>query len=270
MAKEQQKVREPFFAGQFYPYDKNTLLEQLKKLFLDAKINVKQAVSGVAPHAGYVYSGPTAAYLYKSLQDMKPETVVIIGPDHTGQGAGVDVCAKGTWKTPLGTVDVDEELAGKIKGTVSNLEIPEHSVEVQLPFLQYAFSEHTFKIVPIHVLDQNVETMKALGKSLAETLDAKKHLVIASTDFSHYVPQKQAYENDFRAIAAIKELDVEKLYSIIKEFNISMCGYGPVAAAMTYAKSAGAKSGELLKYATSGDVTGDVNAVVGYGALGFY
>jgi AmmeMemoRadiSam system protein B len=269
MEQETQKVREPFFAGQFYPYDKNSLIDQLKKLFLDVKINAKAAVAGVAPHAGYVYSGPTAAYLYKSLQGMKPETIVVIGPNHVGQGSAVDICGQGSWETPLGTVDIDENLAEKI-GTLSSMNIPEHSVEVQLPFLQHAFSDHKFKIVPIHVMDQSIGTMKSLGEKLAKNLDVKKHIVIASSDFSHYVPQKQAYENDFRAIAAIKELDVEKLYKVIQEFNISMCGYGPISAVMTYAKSVGAKKGELLKYATSGDATGDTNSVVGYGALAFY
>lgn len=270
MAEKTQKVREPFFAGQFYPFDKSTLKKQLNTFFLNAKVETQTdpVIAGIAPHAGYIYSGQVAAHLYKSLQNMKPETVIVIGPNHTGYGKAVDICGSGKWKTPLGEVDVDEKIAEKI-GEISNQEVAEHSVEVQIPFLQHVF-EHEFKIVPIHVMDQSIETMEKLGKGLSKALNTDKHLVIASTDFSHYVPQKQAYTNDLRAINAIKNLNIKELYDVIQEFDVSMCGYGPVTAAMTYAKLKGSKSGKLLKYGTSGDVTGDFNSVVGYGALAFY
>lgn len=264
------KVREPAVAGQFYPYDKTVLTKQLEKFFSEAKVVEKKAVAGISPHAGYVYSGPTASYLYKSLQGMKPETVVVIGPNHTSFGEAISVYPEGEWKTPFGSIEIDADLAKKVEATAStDAHMIEHSVEVQLPFLQFALQEHKFKIVPICVMDQRMKTMQSLGKNLTSILDVKKHLVIASTDFSHYVPQKQAYKNDLRAIAAIKELDVEKFYDVIQELDVSMCGYGPVAAVMTYAKGKGAKA-ELLKYSTSGDITGEFNAVVGYGALGFY
>jgi len=262
--------REPVFAGQFYPYDKESLNRQLEKFFSGAEVKPKKAIAGIAPHAGYVYSGPVAAHFYKSIQKTQYETIVIIGPNHTGFGPDVGVYPEGTWETPLGNVSVDAELAKKIDAEQSeDAHASEHSLEVQLPFLQFALKTG-FKVVPICVMDQSIGVMTKLGENLAKVLDKNKHLVIASTDFSHYVQQKTALENDLHAIDAIKKLDTKDLYETIQKYNVSMCGYGPVAATMTYAKKAGSKSGELLKYATSGDVTGDFRQVVGYGALAFY
>jgi AmmeMemoRadiSam system protein B len=213
-----------------------------------------------------MYSGPTAAYAYKALaEDRKPETAVIIGPNHTGIGPGISVFPEGEWLTPLGSASIDGRLARKIGFPDESAHACEHSAEVQVPFLQFLYGD--IKIVPVCMLDQQPEASAALGKALAKALDPKKHVVIASTDFSHYVPYDRAYANDARAIAAIKKLDAAGLYDAVGRYDISMCGYGPVAAATAYAKAAGAKKGELLKYATSGDVSGDSRAVVGYAAM---
>lgn len=267
-------VREPAVAGQFYPLGKEELSAEIGRCFsFSGKPgpckHTNHILSIISPHAGYVYSGGVAAFSYKALaEDRKFETAVIIGPNHTGIGAGVSVYTKGEWESPLGKARIDEKLAGGLAKKFSDNSSAhnyEHSAEVQVPFVQHLSKEA--KIVPVCVLDQELETMVKLGKALAELLDSRKHIVIASTDFSHYVPYDEAYANDIRAINAIKKLDEKALYETVAKYGISMCGPGGVAAAIVYAKEKGAKEGELLKYATSGDVTGDRGQVVGYGAL---
>jgi hypothetical protein len=266
--------REPAVAGQFYSFDRESLEKEIKKAFSipgePKKIkNENRILAAVCPHAGYMYSGSIAAYSYKAIrEDSSPKTFVIIGPNHGGMGSAISVYPSGEWETPLGTVEVDQALAEKIAGEkfVLNEEahIYEHSVEVQIPFLQHVFKD--FKIVPICIMEQRLNAMKELGKKLADVL-GDGHMVIASTDFSHYVPQEDAYSRDSKAIDAIKALDPDALFEAIEKYDISMCGYGGVAAAIVYAKAKGAKEGKLLKYMTSGDVTGDKSAVVGYGSL---
>lgn len=268
-------MREPAVAGQFYPLEKSDLLKELKKCFSvsgEPKESKKEnkILAAVCPHAGYVYSGPTAAFSYKALkEDRIPETVVIIGPNHSGVGAPVSISSADYWSTPLGDIEVDAELAKKISDENFILEdeahFYEHSGEVQLPFLKYVYKN--FKIVMICLMDQRLDTVKKLGEKLAKVLDPKKHVVIASTDFSHFVGNDEAYEKDMIAINTIKKLDEELLYKRVEEENISMCGPGGVAAAIIYSKKLGAKSGKLLKYQTSGDITGDKRTVVGYGSL---
>jgi hypothetical protein len=267
-------TREPAVAGQFYSFEKESLEKELKKAFSISgepkkSKNQDKILAVVCPHAGYMYSGSVAAYSYKALkEDRTPKTIVIIGPNHGGTGPAVSIYPSGEWETPLGSVEIDSELAKKIAGGRFALDeeahLYEHSAEVQLPFLQHVFKE--FRIVPICVLDQKLGIMRELGNRLAEVLGGED-VVVASTDFSHYVPNDVAYANDLRAIDAIKDLDEERLFKEIEDYDISMCGYGGVAAAIAYAKLKGAKTGQLLKYMTSGDVTGDKSAVVGYGSL---
>jgi len=266
--------REPAVAGQFYSFDRDSLEKEVKKAFALSGEPKKSERTGrilaaVCPHAGYMYSGSVAAYSYKAIgEDSNPKTFVIIGPNHGGMGPAISVYPSGEWETPLGRIEVDTELAGRIAAGKFELDetahIYEHSIEVQLPFIQHLFKE--FKIVPICVMDQRLSLMKELGSRLAEVL-GDGDIVIASTDFSHYVPNNIAYSNDMRAIEAIKSLDEDKLFEEIGKHDISMCGYGGVAAAIAYAKLRGAKEGQLLKYMTSGDITGDKNAVVGYASL---
>ena len=266
--------REPAVAGQFYSFDRESLEKEIKKAFSlpgepKKTKNENKILAAVCPHAGYMYSGSVAAYSYKALkEDSTPKTFVIIGPNHGGMGPAISIYPSGEWETPLGTVEIDSELAEKIAGEkfVLNEEahIYEHSVEVQIPFLQHIFKE--FKIVPICVMEQRLNSMRGLGEKLAQVL-GEGHMVIASTDFSHYVPNEEAYKRDFKAIDAIKSLDEGALFEAVEKYDISMCGYGGVAAAIVYSKLKGAKEGRLLKYMTSGDVTGDKSAVVGYGSL---
>jgi len=266
--------REPAVAGQFYSFDRESLEKEIKKAFSlpgepKKTKNENKILAAVCPHAGYMYSGSVAAYSYKALkEDSTPKTFVIIGPNHGGIGPAISIYPSGEWETPLGSVEIDSGLAEKIAGEKFVLSeeahIYEHSVEVQIPFLQHVFKE--FKIVPICVMEQRLNVMKELGEKLAKVL-GDGHMVIASTDFSHYVPQEEAYSRDFKAIDAIKSLDENALFEAIEKYDISMCGYGGVAAAIVYAKAKGAREGRLLKYMTSGDVTGDKSAVVGYGSL---
>lgn len=268
--------RAPAVAGQFYSFERSHLNQELKKCFSVSGEpgetgNQRRIVAAVAPHAGYDYSGMVAAFTYKALkEDRSIETAVVIGPNHTGLGAGVSVYPHGEWETPLGDVSVDSALAKKIIDDrfIGDEEghTYEHSAEVQLPFLQHVYGE-SFRIVPICAMDQSIETMRALGKKLAAALDPAKHAVIASTDFSHYVQYDAAYKNDHIAIDAIKRLDDKALYAAIEKHGISMCGFGGVAAAIVYSRALGAKQAELLRYQTSGDVTRDRSHVVGYGSL---
>lgn len=222
----------------------------------------------VAPHAGYAYSGPVAAHAYKELaEDGVVDTAVILGPNHTGYGYPVSVWTGGSWETPLGEVRIDEEFAHKILGEVIEADgtahLYEHSIEVQLPWLQYLYGE--VKIVPVTMLVQDIETARTVGKAISRTGD--NIIIVASSDFTHYEPHSVAAEKDKSMIEAIINLDEEMLYEHREALRCTMCGYGPVAAAIVAAKEMKAKRADLLKYASSGDTTGDFSAVVGYGSI---
>lgn len=266
-------MRKPSAAGYFYPAKKEDLRKQIEEMFI-SKLGVgklagksENVVGLIVPHAGYVYSGYVAAHAYHSLSK-KPKSFVIIGPNHAGYGASLSVYARGSWLTPLGEAKIDEQVASLIlkkSKLASEDEIAhasEHSIEVQLPFLQCLFGKVSF--VPICMLDQTITAARDLANALAEL--EQKVVFIASTDFSHYESQEVAREKDMLAVEAIRSLDVEKFYEVVRVNNVSMCGYGCVAVLMLLAKQVGCKI-ELIKYMTSGDVTGDRGAVVGYAAL---
>ena len=277
--------RHPAVAGAFYENDPEALKKRIEWCFkheigpgsLPGKPGGERLSIGVvSPHAGYIYSGPVAAHSYLQLSKEKaPETLVIAGPNHTGIGPLVSVMTEGVWVTPLGEVEIDKELAmelvrrSKYAEPDASAHEYEHSVEVQIPFLQYVFK--TFKIVPIVFYAQMPETSIDIAHALNEAashLD-KDYIFIASSDMSHYVPYEMAYKRDKIAIDAILELDVHRLYRVLEEYNISMCGPGPVAALMELAKIRNGKTPRLLKYATSGDVSGDKISVVGYASIHF-
>ncbi len=274
--------RKSILAGSWYAGTEDSLLEQIKNCFLHpigprkiprVKDGKRKIVSIIVPHAGYVYSGPVAAYSYYALaEDGKPDTFVIIGPNHTGIGSGVSIMVRGTWETPLGTVDIDGEIAEKIESKNDMIREDlrghesEHSIEIQLPFLQFLYGKN-FKFVPITMMWQNLNASRIVGRAVAESIKGKNAVVIATTDFSHYVPHEEALELDKKAIDCILALNEEKLQRTVLEHGITMCGYGPVSAAVFASKELGAKKAQLLKYATSGDVTGDRSSVVGYGSL---
>jgi hypothetical protein len=262
-------TRRSAVAGQFYPNDKKTLKKQVEDFLEKSKTaKINGAIGAVAPHAGYSYSGAVAAYSYNAIAGAKPKNVVILGPNHTGYGEPVAIDASDEWETPLGNVSVNSELCEKIANNEflidSEAHEYEHSIEVNVPFLQCVFND--FEIVPICIGDQRNAVMRSLGERLAKMLGTKD-IVIASTDFSHYVPYETAYANDLRAINDVIKLDADALYATIKKNDVSMCGYGGVAALIEYAKQRGATKAELLKYATSGDVTNDKTSVVGYSSL---
>ncbi|MCC6013006.1 MAG: AmmeMemoRadiSam system protein B [Candidatus Verstraetearchaeota archaeon] len=276
------KSRKPYVAGSFYDGEKEILKKQISWCFLH-KIgpkalpsgivkNEREVISLISPHAGYIYSGPVAAHGYYYIsREPVPEVVVIIGPNHTGIGAGVAVWCEGDWETPLGKVKVDSELANMLvkEGVAEEDEsahIYEHSIEVQIPFLQFIYQSE-FKILPICMLLQDYETSYELGKTLAKLLSNKSALMIASTDFSHYVPYNEAYRRDSLAIDCIVKMDAKSLERIIMKENISMCGPGPVMTVLEASKILGAKECKRLCYATSGDTSGPKNEVVGYGSF---
>lgn len=227
----------------------------------------------VSPHAGYVYSGPVAAHGFAQMaRDGRPSSIVIIGPNHQGAGSGVSIITSGKWSTPLGEVQIDEALSEAIKQASDIIDVDmvahtyEHSLEVQLPFLQHFFG-NKFKIAPICMMLQDTKTSKEVGDAIAKASAGKDVVIIASTDFTHYESQRSATTKDHRAIDKILALDAEGLIHTVEEEAITMCGYGPVSAMLQAAKKLGAKKAELLKYATSGETAGPMAQVVGYGSI---
>ncbi|MCX9085165.1 MAG: MEMO1 family protein [Candidatus Methanoperedens sp.] len=261
-------MRAPAVSGQFYPRGKNDLDRQISTCFENVPSARRQVLGAVVPHAGYIYSGNTAAYVYSVLPEA--DIFVLIGPNHTGQGSPVSVSSE-KWSTPLGEVNSDIEfikaLPRKIIDMDENAHRYEHSIEVQLPFLQHSFSG--FKIVPICMGMQDEETAQDVGLEIAEAVRKlnKKIIIIASSDFSHYKPEKVAREDDAYFISSILEMDVPGFYLKLYERGASVCGYGPIAAMLAATKALGAKKVSLLKYSTSGDVSGDFDAVVGYAGI---
>jgi len=274
------QIRTPAVAGMFYPEESNELKKSIHQMFLHklgpGKIppsDVKKKIYGViCPHAGYMYSGPIAAQSFYSISSEAEKLFVIIGPNHWGIGSNVATMKDGGWETPLGTVQIDSDTAIEIS-KMANIDIDsfshsrEHSIEVQIPILQYMYTD--FKIVPITLIDQNKETALKLGEAIAEVAQKKNIMIIGSSDFTHYEPNDFAHEQDESLIETILKLDLDRFYAVLNEKNISACGYGAIASTIVACKNLGATKGELLKYATSGDVTGDMDSVVGYGSIIF-
>lgn len=277
-------VRRPAVAGLFYSSDPSDLRASIEEGFLhtigpgrkpSAREEDGRIVSLISPHAGYMYSGPVAAHGYYACSSLRGiELVVIIGPNHHGIGSGVATVQGGMWETPLGRVKVDGEAAKRLvegSGIVDMNEVAhmrEHSIEVQIPFLQYVYGQG-FEVLPVSMLLQDRATAEEVGKALAECVRGKRCLLIASTDFTHYEEHRVAQRKDSEAIKAITEMNVPKLYETIERLDVTMCGYGPVATIITATKLLKGEKGRLLKYATSGDVTGDYSSVVGYASIVF-
>ncbi len=256
-------MRRPAVAGQFYPLNPEYLEEELKRCFKGLEIRERDVLGAVCPHAGYVYSGKVAASVYATLP--KADTYVLIGPNHTGYGSPVSL-SKDTWETPLGIVEVDLSLADGFLGSIVDVDELghryEHSIEVQIPFLQYLFGR-SLRILPICMGMQDEETAVEVG-NLAANLVSKsgeKVVFIASSDFTHYQPAEIAKKIDGEVIEAILNQDVSEMYDRLYKKNASVCGYGPIAAMLTASKKLGGKRATLLNYENSGTVSGDMNAV---------
>lgn len=279
------KVRPPTQAGAFYAGTAQSLKRQIESCFLHklgpgviprvADGGLKHVVGLVCPHAGYMFSGPVAAHAYCQLGvDGKPDLAVILGPNHTGYGSPLAAMSEGVWRTPLGDVEVDGETAGQIVRESGIIDVDasahsmEHSIEVQLPFLQYLYDAN-IKIVPICFLMQDLESARDVGKAVANVLKDKNAVIIASSDMTHYEPQKSAETKDRLTLNAIERMDETELYSVIEKQRVTACGYGPIASLITASKLLGAKEARLLCYSTSGEVIGDPSSVVGYASICF-
>ena len=261
-------MRMPAVAGQFYPLNPRTLRKDIKSYLSGIEISPDQAITGaVVPHAGYMYSGRTAAHVYAVLPNA--DTFVIIGPNHTGYGSAVSVSSD-TWSTPLGNVDTDLDIIESLPCRIIDIDESahryEHSIEVQIPFLQTLFKD--FKIVPICMGLQDEETVRDVSTELIDAISEidKKIVVIASSDFTHYKPPAVAYEIDHYVIEPLLELNVTEFYSRIRERDASVCGYGPIAVMMRVSRGLGANYGRLLNYSNSGDVQ-PMPEVVGYAGI---
>ncbi|WP_405274347.1 AmmeMemoRadiSam system protein B [Methanobrevibacter sp.] len=275
-------LRQPAVAGAFYPDNPEILKKTIEKCFLDdfgvgeiPTINkfkdTEYPMHIMVPHAGYQYSGAIASHGYcKLVQNGFPEVFIILSPNHTGYGREVSVFNEGEWITPLGSVQVDGEFA---EALISHSDIAsadftahryEHSIEVQLPFLQY-FSDD-FKIVPVTMGSQSFTASNDLAKAIVEAANEldKSYCVIASTDLSHFNNQEKANKVDGFVLEDIEEMNEFKLFEEIIQYNITMCGYGPVMTAILVSKMTDKTDCEILAYKTSGDVTGDFSSVVGY------
>ncbi len=262
-------MRQPAVAGQFYPLRSENLEKELKRCFEGLELQQRKVLGAVCPHAGYMYSGKVAAHVYATLPEA--DTYVFFGPNHTGYGSPVSV-SRDTWKTPLGNIDVDLELADGFLGSIVDADELghryEHSIEVQLPFLQYRFGKD-FKILPVCMGMQDEETAVEVGNLVADLISesGKRAVIIASSDFTHYETAERAKEVDSEVIDAILNFDIPGMYDRLYRRNASVCGYGPSAAMLSASQKLGGSRATLLKYANSGDVSGDTAAVVGYAAI---
>ena len=271
----QSNIRKPSVAGQFYPAEPDGIFEMISSF--TGKPGQKQDVIGcVLPHAGYVYSGRVATQTLSGV-NIK-DTVILLGPNHSGNGPAFSLMSQGYWQTPLGNVEIDSRLADLFLSSSKYLKadtfahVDEHSLEVELPILQYFRKD--FKIVPITIKTDELNTLKIVAEELAGVI-IKNNLIsscmfIASSDMTHYESQKSAEKKDALAIEAIIALDEDKLERAVKQLSISMCGFAPVAVLLKAARLLGAKKGKLIKYQTSGDASGDISSVVGYAGITIY
>lgn len=263
-------IRNPVVAGLFYP-DSAPLLRQRIGEFIDEGAAKEDVLGLVSPHAGYMYSGHVAGAVISRV--LFKDTFVIMGPNHTGMGQPFSIMAEGIWKTPLGDVEIDAELASAILEATPSLRedyiahLEEHSIEVQLPFLQYFKPD--VKLVPIILAKGTGDIYKEIGHGIAASCKrlGKEAIIMASSDMNHYEPHHIANDKDNKAIEAILALDEDELLSRVAESRISMCGHGPTAAMLSACKEMGATTAELVIHQTSGDVTGDHHSVVGYAGI---
>jgi AmmeMemoRadiSam system protein B len=273
-------IRQPAVAGRFYPANAQHLRAEIETYtaapasaspVTESKIH---ALGCIVPHAGYIYSGHVAGAVYRRLE--LPKRFVILCPNHTGMGEPLAIMSEGAWHTPLGDAAIDSEFADRMKAKLKLLSEDqtahryEHALEVQLPFLQVLVPG--FQFVPITVGTSNFDVLRALGVVVASVAVevGEPILVIASSDMNHYENDSVTRVKDHRAIDQVLLVDPRGLYDIVHDAEISMCGYGPAVVMLTAARKLGATKAELLRYATSGDVSGDRDMVVGYAGIAVY
>ncbi len=262
--------RLPVASGSFYPGNKEQLEDTLKAL-MDDTPEKQKALGVISPHAGYVYSGRVMGSVFSRIK--LPDTVVILAPNHTGAGMPYSIWPDGSWRTPIGDTQIDKELVNEILDSCELIKkdkeahVNEHSAEVILPFLQYKNPQ--VKIVVIVIRSRNFEDLRIIGKSIGNVLKKSKSeaLVVASSDMTHFESQKSAKAKDQNAIKEIVALREKGLHEVVRNLDISMCGVSPVISMMVCSKERNAAKAELICYATSGDVTGDHDNVVGYAGV---
>jgi MEMO1 family protein len=258
------KMRTCAVAGMFYPRDPSHL-EQLLEKFFSGTVPQGDSMGIVSPHAGYVYSGQVAAHAFSTIAPDFSGTFVVIGPSHRGFMNCVSAIP---WETPLGMVETDAEFVGSLEmETDEYSHRDEHSIEVQIPFIKYRFPRA--RIAPVMMGTQDPASAQRLAEKIVAAVKRTKRdvRIVASSDFSHYVPEQKAKTADVYAIGALENLDVPEFYRRIEERDVSACGYGPIAAMVTACGMLGATAAKLIRYATSGDVSGDRREVVGYAAI---
>lgn len=263
-------IRPAAVAGRFYPADAATLLRQIDGCVSVAPQKIR-ARGCIVPHAGYMYSGRVAGTVYGTLE--LPSRFILLGPRHYPRGERLAILSEGAWTTPLGDAKIDAALADALKDEFPLLRedgvahSAEHSLEVQLPFLQRIAGDFTF--VPIVIGTDRFDALEMLGRAVAQVVREQKGnvLIVASSDMNHRESDAITRVKDRKAIEAILALDARELYDTVRRENITMCGYGPAVAMLTAARELGSTSAELLQYATSGDVNGDHEDVVGYAGI---
>ena len=267
-------LRPAAVAGRFYPADPDDLRAEARAYLAQTSSTNQaplRALGCIAPHAGYVYSGHVAGAVFARVE--VPKRCIVMCPNHTGMGRALAIMSEGAWQTPLGEVPIDPELAGALKQKFPALQEDsaahraEHAAEVELPFLLLRQPE--LKFVPIALGTGQFEVLEQLGRALADVIAARNDsvLIVASSDMNHYESDAVTRVKDHRAIERILTLDPRGLFDVVTQQNISMCGFGPAVAMLTAARQLGAKSAELVKYATSGDISGDRDMVVGYAGV---
>ena len=265
-------VRHPAVAGRFYPQDEKSLRKEVRTyLSQNPQQTPLRALGCIVPHAGYMYSGHVAGAVFAEL--VIPHICLVLCPNHTGTGHALAIVGEGAWETPLGNVPIDSAFASALKQRCSILKEDssahrsEHAAEVELPFLQVR--QHQLKFVPIALGTGQFETLEQLGTAIADVIAAQKDpiLIVASSDMNHYESDAITRVKDHSAIEPILRLDARALYDTVTQQHISMCGFGPAVTMLTAARKLGATSAELVKYATSGDVSGDLETVVGYAGI---
>jgi MEMO1 family protein len=265
-------VRHPAVAGRFYPGDEKTLREEVVTYLARASEQEPvRALGCIVPHAGYMYSGHVAGAVFAGLEI--PKLCLVLCPNHTGIGRALAIMSEGAWETPLGSVAIDCAFAGALKQRCTLLQEDstahqkEHAAEVELPFLQVRQTELRF--VPIALGTGQFEALTELGDAIADVIAAQSEpiLIVASSDMNHYESDAITRVKDHTAIGPILRLDARALFDVVTQQHITMCGFGPAVTMLTAAKKLGATSAELVKYATSGDVSGDRDLVVGYAGV---